>query len=301
MITYVRTNIFESNAQVLVNTVNTVGVMGKRLAKEFKRIYPDMFKTYQKFCEDGSLNIGKLQVYKTSNKWILNFPTKANWRHPSKLDYIEMGLKKFVDNYERLGIKSISFPMLGCGNGGLSWEEEVRPLMEKYLTKLSIDVYVHIAKKDAYKPEHQNQSEIDAWLHSEINHLSSVEFTADLKRRYAGLINTVEHNKRQITVNIVKDEEDELFCLEQESTRLCLDDIALTSIWQSLRVNGMLRAKMLSSDLAIHATYVMVFLAELEYLTLTQVGDDETEMAVRLLSHKQSPKEEDQILFGDVA
>jgi O-acetyl-ADP-ribose deacetylase (regulator of RNase III) len=158
MITYIRTNIFESNAQVLVNTVNTVGVMGKGLAKEFKRLYPEMFKTYQKFCEEGTLTVGKLQVYKTPNKWILNFPTKANWRSPSKLEYIEQGLQKFVDNYERLGVKSVAFPMLGCGNGGLSWEDEVKPLMQKYLSDLPIEIFIHIAKQDAYKPEHTNQS-----------------------------------------------------------------------------------------------------------------------------------------------
>ena len=145
MITYVRTNIFESHADVLVNTVNTVGVMGKGLAKEFKRIYPDMFESYQKFCEDGTLVVGKLQVYKTPNKWVLNFPTKANWRSPSKLEYIEQGLQKFVEHYARLGIKSIAFPMLGCGNGGLSWEKEVKPLMLKYLEPLPIDIFIHVA------------------------------------------------------------------------------------------------------------------------------------------------------------
>jgi len=301
MITYVRTNIFESNAQVLVNTVNTVGVMGKGLAKEFKRLYPDMFKTYQKFCEEGLLRVGKLQVYKTPNKWVLNFPTKANWRHPSKLEYIEQGLEKFVANYERLGIKSVAFPMLGCGNGGLSWEEEVKPMMEKYLKDLPIEIFIHIAKQDAYKPEHYNQSEVDAWLHNEPNYLSSIEFTTDLKRRYAGLINTLTHDDMEIAVSIEKSKEGELFCLEHDDIKLCLDTIALTGIWQSLRSNGLLEAKMLSADLAIHAEYVMIFLSELEYLVLTEVGDEDAQMAVRLLSHKQPLKEEDKILFGDVA
>ncbi|HFU77379.1 macro domain-containing protein [Sulfurovum sp.] len=301
MITYVRTNIFESNAQVLVNTVNTVGVMGKGLAKEFKRLYPDMFKSYQKFCEEGTLTVGKLQVYKTPNKWVLNFPTKANWRNPSKLEYIEQGLQKFVANYERLGVKSIAFPMLGCGNGGLDWESEVMPLMEKYLAELPIDIYIHIAKQDAYKPEHYDQSEVDTWLHNEPNYLSSIEFIADLKRRYAGLINTLHHDDIEIAVNIEKTEEEELFCLEHKDIKLCLDTIALTGIWQSLRSHGLLEAKMLSSDLAAYAKYVMIFLSELDYLVLTEVGDTNTEVALRLLSHKQPTKEEDKILFGDVA
>lgn len=297
MITYVRTNIFESNAQILVNTVNTVGVMGKGLAKEFKRIYPDMFKTYQKFCEEGLLSVGKLQIYKTSNKWVLNFPTKENWRSPSKLEYIEQGLQKFVDNHERLGIKSIAFPMLGCGNGGLSWEDEVKPLMEKYLKHLPIEIFIHIAKQDAYKPEHQNQSEIDAWLHNEPNYLSSLEFIADLKRRYSGLINTLQRNDIEMEISIETTNNEELFCIQHKTIKLCLDEVALTGIWQTLRENGLLIPKMLSSDLAIHAKYVMVFLAELEYITLTEVGDDNSEVAVRLLSHKQPTQEQEQIFF----
>ena len=96
MITYTRINIFESNAQVLVNTVNTVGVMGKGLAKEFKRLYPNMFDNYQNYCDKDQLKIGKLHLYKTRNKQILNFPTKQNWRSASKLEYIESGLKSFI-------------------------------------------------------------------------------------------------------------------------------------------------------------------------------------------------------------
>lgn len=76
MITYVKMDIFESPAQVIVNTVNTVGVMGKGIAKKYKVLYPEMFREYQKFCEMKLLEVGKLWIYKSENKWILNFPTK---------------------------------------------------------------------------------------------------------------------------------------------------------------------------------------------------------------------------------
>jgi len=144
MITYVKMNIFESPAQVIVNTVNTVGVMGKGIAKQYKTFYPEMFKEYQKYCEEKLLEVGKLWIYKTENKWILNFPTKEHWRSPSKIEYIEKGLQKFVDTYEEKGIRSISFPPLGCGNGGLNWESEVKPLMEKYLKSIDIDIFIHL-------------------------------------------------------------------------------------------------------------------------------------------------------------
>ena len=149
MITYVVGDLFTSPAKVLVNTVNTVGVMGKGIAKDFKRIYPEMFEQYQYFCEQGLFNVGQLWLYKTPHKWILNFPTKKHWRGKSKIDYIEDGLRKFVDTYDEKGIESISFPMLGCGHGGLVWEKEVQPLMENYLADLPINIFIHLHRQKA--------------------------------------------------------------------------------------------------------------------------------------------------------
>lgn len=287
MITYLRTNIFESNAHVLVNTVNTVGVMGKGLAKEFKRLYPNMFDSYQKYCESGHLSTGKLQLFRTTNKWVLNFPTKQNWRDSSKLEYIESGLQKFVDSYEKQGVKSISFPMLGCGNGGLDWELQVKPLMEKYLKKLPIEIFIHIGKVDELKPEHSNQKEIDTWLKSEAQYLSSIEFYRHLKHRYSGLINNVNEQNIKFSVHQVVVDEEEAFCLEQDSKKICLTESTIHHIWRTLKTNGVLQSKVLSLELAQYADMVMVFLSQLEYISLTQLGDIETQMAVRLLSHKQ--------------
>ena len=142
MITTVTGNLLDSTAQTFVNPVNTVGVMGKGLARAFKHNYPDMFAQYKHYCDDGRLDIGKLHLYKTSAKWILNFPTKKHWRSKSKLEYIELGLQKFVDTYEQQGITSIAFPQLGCGLGGLLWDD-VRPVMERYLNDLPIDVFIY--------------------------------------------------------------------------------------------------------------------------------------------------------------
>ena len=143
MITYLKGDIFSSPAQVLVNTVNTVGVMGKSVALEFKKRYPAMFKSYERVCDEKQLEIGKLLLWKGPEKWVLMFPTKKHWRNPSKLEYIETGLQKFADTEVEKGIASIAFPRLGCGNGGLDWEE-VRPLMERYLERLSIPVYIYV-------------------------------------------------------------------------------------------------------------------------------------------------------------
>jgi O-acetyl-ADP-ribose deacetylase (regulator of RNase III) len=143
MITYMNSDLLQSEAKVLVNPVNTVGVMGKGLALEFKRQYPAMFEQYRALCAAKQFHIVNLWLYKTPEKWILNFPTKQHWREKSRLEYVESGLQKFVSIYDDEGIISISFPMLGCGLGGLDWENQVKPLMEQYLEPLSIEIYIH--------------------------------------------------------------------------------------------------------------------------------------------------------------
>ena len=166
MITYVKGDIFSSPAKIIVNTVNTVGVMGKGIALEFKNKYPDMFQSYKEICHEGKLDIGTLYLWKKSEKWVMLFPTKKHWRNPSKLEYIESGLKKFVDNWDRLGADSIAFPRLGCGNGGLDWNL-VKPIMEKYLQKIPMQIYIYVDNYNDPIPEHENISEIEKWLAGE--------------------------------------------------------------------------------------------------------------------------------------
>ena len=167
MIRYIKGDIFASPAQVITNTVNLEGVMGKGIALEFKKRYPKMFEAYKKRCDSGEFNIGNLLLYREYDKWILLFPTKNQWRRKSQLSYIEKGLQKFSDNWDKLGIDSIAFPALGCGNGGLDWNE-VKPLMEKYLKPLPIDVLVYT---DYYKDKEETcdkHSDIEKMLDGEV-------------------------------------------------------------------------------------------------------------------------------------
>ena len=136
-------NIFTSNMQTLVNPVNCVGVMGKGLALEFKIRYPNMFEEYRNICKAGGLKPSKLHLWKGTDKWVLNFPTKLHWRNKSKLEWIEAGLKEFVRTYKEMGIESIAFPLLGCGNGGLN-PRKVISIMEEYLSKIDIPVEVYV-------------------------------------------------------------------------------------------------------------------------------------------------------------
>lgn len=161
MLTYHRTSLLESEAQTIVNTVNTVGVMGKGLADELRKRHPDMFKAYKRICDQHLLDIGKLWLWRSSSQWILNFPTKKHWRNPSKIEFVEAGLRKFVDQYESKGIREIAFPRLGCGNGGLAWEN-VQPLMHRYLSDLPIRIYIHDFNVDMNFPEHREYAPIRA-------------------------------------------------------------------------------------------------------------------------------------------
>lgn len=153
MLIYRRTSILESPAQTLVNTVNCVGVMGKGLAREFKDREPEMFRAYKRICDQKALVPGKLWLWRGRENWVLNFPTKVHWRSPSQIEWIEQGLQKFVSAYAAQGITEISFPRLGCGNGNLDWDD-VRPMMEHYLSQVNIPVYVHDHAVDIGLPEH---------------------------------------------------------------------------------------------------------------------------------------------------
>ncbi|MEX0943643.1 MAG: macro domain-containing protein [Pseudomonadales bacterium] len=154
MLHFHRTSLMTSQAQTLVNTVNTVGVMGKGIAAEFKSRYPKMFEEYKLICEQGELKPGSIWLWKGDQTWVLNFATKKHWRSPSKIEWIQHGLMEFRRDYQKLGIREIAFPRLGCGNGGLDWAD-VRPLMVKHLQDLPIKVYIHDFERDVGAPEHE--------------------------------------------------------------------------------------------------------------------------------------------------
>lgn len=147
-------NVLNSEMQTLVNTVNTVGVMGKGIALQFKKHYPKMYEEYRALCKSGKLTTGQLHLYKAVDHWILNFPTKRHYRYPSKLEYVEEGLIRLRDTYAELGIESLALPALGCGQGGLSWPD-VRALIERYLGDLPIpiEVYEPGSAEPVHEPE----------------------------------------------------------------------------------------------------------------------------------------------------
>lgn len=234
MITYVQGDLFTSAAQTLVNTVNTVGVMGKGIAKEFKAIYPEMFKEYQRRCERGEFTTGQIMLYRTPHKIILNFPTKRHWRSPSQVSFIEAGLQAFQQSYAAFGISSVAFPQLGCGNGELRWEEDVRPLMEEYLGGLPIDVFIHIYDTDANTPEHRVPAETRRWLRSEPRALAFSEVWDDIGE----VLNQDELLSRVWMIEPAGENAQLVWHDGDDVIVLPRDD--LLDLWQRLRVTGYL-------------------------------------------------------------
>lgn len=147
MIEIIKGNIFTTNRQVIVNTVNCVGIMGAGLALECRLRYPEMFIKYQELCDKKQIDIGKLWIYKTPQRWILNFPTKLHWKNPSKIDYLHAGLEKFMATYQERGIESIAFPLLGADRGGLDSEQSLN-VMKEYLqyAEIPIEIYLYDPK-----------------------------------------------------------------------------------------------------------------------------------------------------------
>jgi O-acetyl-ADP-ribose deacetylase (regulator of RNase III) len=137
MLKFLKGDMFEyiHRVDAIINTVNCVGVMGKGIALEFKKRYPDNFTIYKRVCEKKELTPGKMLIvknsYSTAPKYIINFPTKNHWRGKSKIEYIENGLDALKEELNKYSIRSVAMPPLGCGNGGLEWDQVKKLIIEK--------------------------------------------------------------------------------------------------------------------------------------------------------------------------
>ncbi len=146
MIQYLTGNLLEHDAEALVNTVNTVGIMGKGVALQFRQAFPDNYEAYRQAVKQEQIAPGRVFVYKTGQlqnpKFIINFPTKRHWRGKARIEDIRQGLDDLVAVIKKLDIRSIALPPLGCGNGGLNWPD-VKKLIENALGDLEhTDVFV---------------------------------------------------------------------------------------------------------------------------------------------------------------
>jgi O-acetyl-ADP-ribose deacetylase (regulator of RNase III) len=148
VIRYAQGNLLETPAEALVNTVNEVGVMGKGIALMFRGAFPENTKAYEAACRQGKVQVGRMFV--TENRallgprWVINFPTKKHWRHPSQMAWVREGLKDLVRVIRKHGIRSVALPALGCGNGGLEWGHVRREIEAALGAVEALDVMVFL-------------------------------------------------------------------------------------------------------------------------------------------------------------
>jgi len=166
MIRYTTGNLLEAETEALVNTVNTVGVMGKGIALQFAERFKTNLRIYKEACKSGTLHVGQLLVVTDADihgeRLIINFPTKKDWKHRSSYAYIESGLVELAKQIKERDIKSIAVPPLGCGNGGLQWSK-VKPMIEAHLGALDVDVVVYepsAAIKQVLQKENKREAKL---------------------------------------------------------------------------------------------------------------------------------------------
>lgn len=147
MVEIVSGDLFEADVDAITNAVNCVGVMGRGVALAFKQRFPDNFVAYKQACDAGSLRPGGVFVFDRGEaqrpRFIVNFPTKDHWRDPSKLSDIEAGLQALATEIDRLSIRSIALPALGCGLGGLDWEAVRNAVETAFGVKTLVRVSLH--------------------------------------------------------------------------------------------------------------------------------------------------------------
>lgn len=202
MIHYITGDIFQSDAVALVNTINTEGIIGKGIASQFKKRYPNNFKAYEKACQKGEVYMGRMFTYTENFEYdkriIVNFPTKKLWKDKSKLDEIVLGLQDLADTVTSLGITSIAIPPLGCGLGGLRWVD-VKKEIEKVFEPLpEVTVYIYEPlKKKTYTSAHEPSKEMN-----ELKSAALLVFIEYMKHSKATDISSIEtHNLMYFTQN----------------------------------------------------------------------------------------------------
>ncbi|MEK5753149.1 macro domain-containing protein [Acinetobacter variabilis] len=191
-------NIWNSKAQTIVNTVNCEGVMGAGIALECRLRFPEMFSKYKEICEKGLLKPGLLLLYKSDERWILNFPTKTSWKLPSKEEYLHSGLTKFKNTFKEKGITSIAFPLLGASHGGFTPEKSLE-IMKYHLGEIDLDIEIY-----NYDPKANDDlyDEVKSFLLSHESDIDQLSKETKIQKQYLEtLLEGIKFNSSICQVN----------------------------------------------------------------------------------------------------
>ena len=236
---------------------------GKGLPCLLKKHSRPCINSIEIYVRAGGWILGVLWLYRGVKKNVLNFPTKKHWRYPSKAEYVSLGLDKFLAVYERLGITSISFPMLGTGNGGLDWESVVRPLMEQKLGLLPIPVYIHLCSKPVeFVPEHKLPTNIAIPLEVLLDDLNALR-----GKTLTGLHGEIFRFEGVEAEHIVIFSDD-----IGGAVNIPLDYIKM--IWDDLHIFKVLSPSKLPYDISRYHTYIIGLFQSVPYLSLVGASTD---------------------------
>lgn len=297
MITYVHGKIFYSPARALINPVNTMGVMSSGLAYDFKRFFPEMYDAYRDLCHNDNLGIGQLMLYRTSHKLIVNFPTRKSNRAAENIEYIEEGLKKFVQVYAHHGITSASFPAFGTEDDDIAWDD-MRPIMEAYLDPLPISIYIHLAPDDTIVSDTAiggSTRTMRHWLNAQPHNMPFEAFWQDClavvkaRNEFASFktgkritaVATQAKGRQRLSLKLSPKYGESLYLTESQ----------LRDIWQYIKRVGYVIPQNLPSmgnttygndgnELPAHS--VVAFLAQLPYITPVRLGVNVDETSIGL-------------------
>lgn len=287
MLKFHRTSLLDSKAQTIVNTVNTVGVMGKGIAAAFKKKFPDMYEGYKAHCDSGVFLAGTSWLWKGNDQWVLNFATKKHWRNPSRMDYLESGLLEFREKFDDWSIREIAFPRLGCGNGGLKWDD-VRPLMVEHLNDLPITVYIHDFEKNIGFPEHSDDGDDDKLpLFASSDPVNFDNFCDDIKRlveRHNGELETFKY-AQNFCLSI--SDEFEISLADKANTVVANKD-DLFQIWSQLGHSPVSRFDLPESAYK-NAMVIFSTLSQLSYIRTINLADQKGRQQIALEIIDQKP------------
>lgn len=303
MITYVYDDLFYSPARALVNPVNTVGTMGSGIAADFKRIFPEMFDIYRDLCQRDQLAIGQLMIYRSPWRWVINFPTRRHFRAQSTLDAIEQGLKKFTLIYSDYDLTTVSFPQLGVGEEGLTWEA-VRPVMESYLGSLPISIFIHLADDQPTNDAPRSLRAIRSWLREPLQDVRFERFwrlLLDAIRR-GGELRTLDSGTA-FSVNYTEARGRQRLSLRITPARgeaFFIPETQLRDLWQYVRRAGYIQPHNLPAGLEMYASYIVALLARIPTLRAVRTAAV-NQSAVYGLRYTAPVEQKDDFHAGELA
>lgn len=264
MARYIKGDIFKSPAKIIVNTVNTDGVMGKGIALQCKNRYPEMFDAYKELCDSQCFDVGNLALWRGQERDVLLFPTKKHWRNSSKISYIESGLEKFIETWDKFNANTIAFPKLGCGNGGLSWTE-VQPIMENYLKRIPMQVTVYVDVYEDTNHDEFQSTEIERCASGEYGTSGYEKFRIQLRNQICKLPVYEVDSKR----HLLEEKNGSLFIDEK-----CITEEQLCDFWNWIRDTGVFKEEEIPARFSDFSDVFLYLMRGFNYISRIYISDN---------------------------